>query len=204
MPELGDPTAAGIEDRKSLTHLGEKSVGLGPVFIRDGDRKLEPRVVKLEPERTGGKVQILAYNVAAFWGIDRVGQQKPSRRLAQGLSRKSPTPPGARDFGDNGGFDQALHIDGDIVLSLPDEPRLLGHIEQYLVDHLAAAHRSGVDLDQMIDRRTAAHDLGRTLFDDPRDLGVRQVGTDRRDRRQSVHDVADRTEFDDEDPHRSL
>ena len=204
VPELGNPAAAGIEDRKSLTHLGEKRVGLGPVFVGDGDRKLKPRIVESEPESTGGEVQIFADDVTAFRRFDRVGQQKPPGRLAQGLARKAPATPGARDLGDHGRFDQALHIDGDIVLSLADERGLAGHIEQYLVDHLAAAHRAGVDLDQMIDCRTAPHDLGRTLFDDPRDLGVRQVCPYRRDRRQSVHDVADGAEFDDKDPHRSL
>src|SRR5215210_5731377 len=58
-----------------------------------------------------------------------------------------------------------------------------------------------VDLDQVVDVRIAAKYLSGTVLDHPRNFRVANSLSDRRQRRQRVHDVADTAEFYDQNAH---
>jgi hypothetical protein len=81
---------------------------------------------------------------------------------------------------------------------LADRAQLFPRVKQRLFDHLSATQTFYFDLDQVIDQRIFPQDFGISAIHHPTDLGIGQFASDVRERRQSVDDVAEGTEFYDE------
>ncbi len=68
-------------------------------------------------------------------------------------------------------------------------------MDKHLFDDLTAAERFGVDLNEIVEQPISPKDLCRSLFGDPRDLGVRKARPNRGQSGERMDNVTDRPEF---------
>lgn len=190
VPQLCYPAARRIEDRKSSAGTLDQRGGLGSAFLVSEDREFDRPRNAANAESRPGKCQVLQNDMRSRRNADNIGQEEPRGRFPKPAFRKTPASLRSGKLRDRRRFYKPLQIDRNVEPVLPEPADLAADVEQNFFDHLAAAERAGIDLDQIIDQFISAEDFRGSRFRDPRYFGIRKMPPRLGKRRQRVDDIA--------------
>jgi hypothetical protein len=193
-PEFGSPTTPRIDYSEPGVLVRFKQV-FDISLIRWGNRywKLIPSLC-MRPYGSD-KFQILFYHVSARIYDNLVCKEESAARLAQAIIRKAYSSPATRACGNSGRLKESLKIEDNINGASSQFANSRKSITPGSSIERRAPPAPGVDLYYLINCRITFEYRGRGAFYNPTDAAFRIGMAQRRDRRQSVDDVAYRTEF---------
>lgn len=203
-PQLCHPPAGRVQDRKSVTGLGCDPGRLIAVLLRGRYRKLIPQLRVQDIQSGADKLKILIDHIQAAGHDYSLSKQKAAQRLAKFTLAETDPSRRSRQTRDQCRLEKALKIDRGRVTAFAETSRLDLKLRVHCLWRTCFADRRSIDFDKTVDHRIVPKDLGRSAFYHPIDLDIGKRPANGGKCRQSVNQIADRTELYKKDPHVNL